>query len=211
MMKLSAPLSRLVSFGSFVVAYAGVRYVVVPKYQNWRAESATTQVLDSLQTAAKATRAVDEGEIESLKRVTADAGNRRLDEMAPGAERRSAAADMFWGAYFLNTRGRVTYCKRLGVDVSPFVRSYERVNRDALDATRRDFQRRSWDPERLTPMLGNQQRSLLEVDMKEIAGSLQGSTTDACNLIADSADAVAELLLFSKMAPRAYRALMTGQ
>lgn len=114
-------------------------------------------------------------------------------------KRSLSAAGMFYGFYFLNTRARLVFCKILGVDISSFVKEFERIHIDELSKAKSILARSKMDEAKLYSLVESQQRHFVDDDMKKMAISNHISEKQACQFIDQSAKVIANEMHISKV------------
>jgi hypothetical protein len=125
----------------------------------------------------------------AMKRV---ADQRASDILRTGDKRTRArsAAEIFFGAYFMNTRARAGYCRRNGVDLTPFVTAYERAHRVELDRATAILADAGIDPASLPYKLQSISVPAAQQDMEDIARAENLPTQHVCALFNEKADEI---------------------
>lgn len=123
-------------------------------------------------------------------------------------QRRANVAAMFFGFYHVNTRARVDFCNRVGVDISEFTqqfmgyhrREYERALAIAADL--------GLTEEKAYSMSASMLARAVTTDMQSIQQKLGVSDKGACTAMNERADQILDKLHFSTIQPEAHRHLM---
>jgi hypothetical protein len=139
----------------------------------------------------------------------------KADELMKSAPddktRRLKAAAIFYGYYFINTRGRVDFCNEQSTSIQPFVTAFEQNNKMEHEAARSILKDSGIDEEQIYATIKPQMRSMVETDMNYIATTGKTNAKGACELIAAKADTLADTVRLSKMQPAVYQVLMSGR
>lgn len=126
----------------------------------------------------------------------------------PDVTKRSlSAASMFYGFYFLNTRARPGFCRIIGVDISSFVKEFERIHIDELSKAKAILTRSKMSEAKLYSLVESQQRHFVDDDMKKMAISNHISEKQACQLIEQRAEIIANEMHISKVSNDIYSVL----
>lgn len=123
-------------------------------------------------------------------------------------QRRANVAAMFFGFYHVNTRARVDFCNRLGVDISEFTqqfigyhrREYERALALAADL--------GLTEEKAYSMSATMLARAVTTDMQSIQLKLGVSDKGACMAMNERAEQILDKLHFSTVQPEAHHLLM---
>ena len=123
------------------------------------------------------------------------------------AEQQLEAADGFWGYLLVNTEGRATVCREVGVDISTFVAgvtAQAAPERRLADAIHTEAAVRA-DPS--YPGIVAQMVAAARVSMQDAATARRTNVAGVCRFLNDSAAAVMPHFRLKTMAPAVYRVL----
>lgn len=144
---------------------------------------------------------------DALKAVAEVDSKRQLDALSSVEEKKKSAAFMFFGFYFLNTEGRVDYCKARGTDLTPFVNAFTAKNRAEYAEARKALSKTGMQPESLLSTLKEQIASVVEQDMKDVATGANVPVEQTCALFNEHADMLVQEI---KLTPEIRSALMAN-
>jgi hypothetical protein len=148
--------------------------------------------LDALKAEAKR-KYPGMAESEAMKRVA----DQRASEILRSGDKRArarAAANIFFGAYFMNTRARAGYCRRNGVDLTPFVTAYEQAHRAEFERASAILADAGIDPESLPYKLQPASIPAVQQDMEDIARAQNLPTPHVCALFNEKADEIVKAI-----------------
>jgi hypothetical protein len=137
-----------------------------------------------------------------------------LDTATTDKEKRIAASNFFFGAYFLNTRTRAEYCASRGIEIDRFVAAYKQQNRDLFVAAEKyqieDLKDHgyTYDIDQLYKMMLPSLQKYLAQDMNDIASTLKLSETEVCQSLDQNAAQWAESMDYRKRVPDGARLLL---
>jgi hypothetical protein len=101
-------------------------------------------------------------------------------------EKLVVASNMFFGAYFLNTRTRANHCASLGVSIKSFVNAYEQKHHQLFVSAEsiqiRDFEEHgySYDIDKFYKSVLPSLEKFIAQEMKDVASTLEISEREAC-------------------------------
>jgi hypothetical protein len=130
-----------------------------------------------------------------------------LDAAKTDKEKRIAASNFFFGAYFLNTRTRSEYCAARGIKIDRFVTAYKQQNRDLFVSAEKyqieDLRDHgyTYDIDQLYKMMLPSLQKYLAQDMKDIASTLKISESEVCQSLEQNAAQWAESTDYRKRVP----------
>lgn len=188
-------MSRLVQIAVAVAVAAGVSYALRTAREAPSAPPTATQMSQKVEAlTAQARREHPQmATTDALKQVASDQAAKTFASQ-DAAQRANSAADMFFGFYYLNTRGRVAYCQQRGVDLAPFVAAFDQVHGDELARARAIYARRGSQPETVLTTLMPAFASFVEQDMKDVTSGAKAPLDAACGLFNDNARTLAEAI-----------------
>jgi hypothetical protein len=143
---------------------------------------------------------------ESLKKAEAFNKSEKTDE-----EKIQHAIGNFFGFYFVNTRSHVTYCARLGVDISPFTKAFIAANKDIYEQSSKLLYRRGTTEEQLFKQLEPTLDSMTAKNLADLAATDKLSTTQECQLQTQNLEARITRVTFSKIMPEVSKTLLDAQ
>lgn len=111
-----------------------------------------------------------------------------------GAARDASAAQMFYGFYYMNTRGRAEWCRRQGADLSQWQSTFSRIYAREKAAADGIFARAGQDPEKMVGMITESLAGYVDSDMREIASESNAPLDQVCPMLNQNAEQVAPLL-----------------
>ena len=115
----------------------------------------------------------------------------------------------FVGYYAINTQTRPAYCKKLGVDIGPYVAAFDAANAVPLARARANYASRpAGAEEAVVQAIRPKLEQMIRVDMTQVAALAQGSQEEGCEYLAKNADAIVAQLRFEASQPDAYRELL---
>jgi hypothetical protein len=130
-----------------------------------------------------------------------------LDAAKTDKEKRIAASNFFFGAYFLNTRTRAEYCASRGIKIDRFVTAYEQQNRDLFVSAEKyqieDLRDHgyAYDIDQLYKMMLPSLQKYLAQDMKDIASVMKISESEVCQSLEQNAAMWADNMDYRKRVP----------
>lgn len=136
----------------------------------------------------------DMAKTDAVKAVANDMSSKKLQSLNTSEQRSNAAADMFFGYLFFNTRARVAYCKERGVDISPFVSSLTTANSAELARANEIYAKAGLDVEEQYKKIEGHFAPLVEQDMKDVTAGAGVPLESACALFVENADLIAQNL-----------------
>lgn len=146
-------------------------------------------------------------ESEAMRQEALELSRKTLEGKADMSDRRRAAAQQFFGAYFLNARSRPEFCREQGIDISPFVSAYK--NEHAKEVARAwQFAQVQTGEDQYYELVKSVLVGFVAKDMRDIA-TAQGTTLKgACQLFVENSEQIAKALHMSVANPTLYAALM---
>lgn len=182
-------------------AYLGVEYM-----KNKAVKQGVTEKIETLKAEA-AEKYPGMAKTDALKAVAEVDSKRQLDALSSVEEKKKSAAFMFFGFYFLNTEGRVAYCKARGTDLTPFVNAFTAKNQAEYAQARAALSKAGMQPESLLSALKEQIASVVEQDMKDVATGANVPVEKTCALFNEHAEVFAQEI---KLTPEIRSALMAN-
>jgi hypothetical protein len=129
----------------------------------------------------------------AMKKV-ADQRARDILRTGDKQTRARTAAEIFFGAYFMNTRARAGYCRRNGVDLTPFVTTYERTHRVEFERAQKILSDAGVDYESLPYKLQSISAPAVQQDMEDISRAENLPIPHVCTLFNEKADELAKAI-----------------
>lgn len=120
------------------------------------------------------------------------------------------AATIFLGYYWMNDRARPTYCKQLGVDITPFVIQFDAANREAAARAKALITRIPVSEDEYYAMAAPELAKGSQHDMEDAAASDRITTRQLCEQIRDDPATTVSDLTYSKVNPTGYQVLMAA-
>jgi hypothetical protein len=167
------------------------------------ASTYAAQEIESAQEHATANRSASD----ILQERSSTAVAAILNSAKTADEKYFAASNLFFGAYFLNTRTRAEYCTARGVDIGRFVAAYEQINRDVFVSAEKyqieDFKGHgyAYDIDKFYEMMSPALKKYVAQDMSDLARTSKASETEVCESLEEDSASWAEALDYRKLAP----------
>lgn len=192
-----------------VVSFLTVRYGI-EQFQLKRAASMAETRMTQLQARAAA-RHPGQPPSEAVAREAATEIEGLVLGQADNRKKFLTAAASFVGFRLGNTRARVELCREQGVDIAAFVTAFERANAAEWARAQTAVDEFPADLETMYTTLKPQLVQAAEQDMRDVASQMGGTMKQACQLVADNADAMGSQTKFSVAQPAVHRVLMGAQ
>lgn len=184
--------------GVLMAAAGGAAFVAVKtlKQETMAREPTAVELKEQMDAMAAEAARKHPGMAKSdrLKEVAVQHGAEKLAKQS-GSERATAAADMFFGFFFMNTKLRPAYCAERGVNIAPFVKAFTEKHSEHLARAKAIYAEAGADPEANLPTLKASFASFVEQDMKDVATGAEVPLEAACDLFKDNAQAFADALV----------------
>lgn len=200
-----------------VIAFIGVKELKVYWFQSTSEQKAKERVTEkvdqeirSAQSRASAEKSATEVLVEQSRKNIANT----LSSASTQKQKLVAASDIFFGAYFLNTRARAEYCATLGVPISTFVNTYKQLHQQLFVSAEAiqivDFHEhgRKYDIEKFYQLLAPAAKKFVIQDMKDSASSLGMSEKDLCHEFNNNAVSWVKMMDIRTRAPEVSRLLL---
>lgn len=130
---------------------------------------------------------------DAMKEVSAQRTHEALSR-GDREDRARTAASVFFGAFYMNTRARPEYCRKRGVDLSPFVAAYNEAHRAELERARAIFLKGGLDPDMLAPALRAEFLTMVDQDMKDFAAGAQVPLDQVCAQFNQNAQVIVQAI-----------------
>lgn len=194
----------VIALGAIVAGIAG--YEGLKWYARHRQPTAAEvkAEVDSLRAEA-AKQHPGMSQTDAMKQVAQAKATEMLND-ADARTRRQMAAQVFYGAYFLNTRFRPAYCTQLGVDIAPFVAAYNQAHADELTRAQAVFAGTGQPPEAILTVAGAELTRMAAQDMRDIGAAQHAAPDATCRLFNENASTFASAIA---LPPQVRTALMT--
>lgn len=192
----------------FIAVFASVKYGI----QQYHAHNAITDIENNLTQVKRdaVAKRPDVVESEALRQEFVEITTKKLNSESDPKRKLKTAAANFYGFYLINVRGRAEYCREYGVDISPFVSEFARIHVNELARAEKISSDESITAEGLYVSLQPQMRKMLAQDMKDVGLQWNVSQQEACKLIAQNGEALANEMHISKSQPVVFQALNGG-
>lgn len=128
---------------------------------------------------------------ESMYHEAASMGSNILENESDPEKRLRTAAIMYFGFYLVNTRERPDFCNEQGVNISPFVSTFLKVQRSVHAKAKTVLSQTPYTEDKLYEMLQPQMRKIISQDMQDIASKSNTTIKGACELISASGEVLA--------------------
>ena len=147
--------------------------------------------------------------LEAMARYSRDLADRKLREARTAEERAGVAAEIFYGFWMTQGRGRAELCAEAGVNISPYRAAFERRHERQLKRASR-FLGDEKTRERLYKKYRATIQSRLHYEMLYIKGiGIPSSIKDACAEVLDHRDILLGKTDFSSVLPALNHELMS--
>ena len=199
-------IKRIVVAAVAIAVFYGVKELK----QSWFDQRAIAKVDNTVnQLREEAIRANPEAPAEAMKEA---AGKHMAEQLASQsgdkAKQASTAADQFWGFFLVNTRTRFDYCKEQGVDISSFVKAFERIHGKEVARASAIYAREGADIDKIYGMLKVTNRKVIEDDMQGMAKTHNTNLREVCRAFAENGQEIADEMQLSKAHPVLHQVLL---
>lgn len=128
----------------------------------------------------------------------------------PQKERQYAAADMFWGFYFMNTKARVNFCHEGGVDMAEFVAQFNERHAAEKAQAEKLYAQFDMNPQDMWKMAEKMDAisMVLEQDMMQAAYVLNKPLGEVCAYLNTTPPNLMDRVTFKNAMPTQWAALM---
>ena len=144
---------------------------------------------------------------ENVQKEFSELAKQQVDKQTSESEKAFAAANIVWGAYVINVRGRYDYCKKYGVDLTEFENLYKKRNDkiylDVLKIQKADFKANNmtYNENDLYANLKDAQAKMLNQNMEELSKTWNVDMKLTCTNFNLSADKIIDFLDLNKTVP----------
>ena len=133
-------------------------------------------------------------EADVYKTVAAEQATKMLAD-TDETERSKSAAALYLGFYLGNTRVRKAYCDARGIDIGNFVSAFEAKHASGFARASAILNGQGVDPEQLYAVAQEQMTKAIEQDMQTVAQAAHVPLEQSCQVIADQAATIVELVV----------------
>jgi hypothetical protein len=197
---------KIVSMLVFVAALLAVRYA----FDAYREHAAMNEASNTLE-QIKSDAAREHPELPASVAMQQEAvamTSERLDNESDAEKKLTLAAGNFFGFYLINVRERADYCRNNGVDIAPFVSTFQMLHVVELERARDIIAGTDATEEKIYTVIQPQLGPLIEQDMHDIAKHYNLTIKEACELFVTKGDVIANNMQLSKIQPAVYQVLM---
>jgi hypothetical protein len=204
---------KLLNLIAAVTAFLVFYFVVQYAKQDWQTKSAVEKAevtLEKLKEDAIKKRPdihpVEAFREEAIEKVSSNLASKT------GDAKLNAAADTYWGFYFINTRSRSDFCNSHGVDISNFSKVFAEMHKNETLKAKLIYSKLSKiSEEQLYEKLKPLFLKTVTEDMQAIATQQKISLSQACQVFDEYAKEVVPEMLLSKTQPALSNALMAAK
>jgi len=216
--KKKSLIGSVVAVIAFIVAFIVVKEFKSIWYESQSFKEASVSVTSEVEKeiqSAKSQATPEKSTTEILIEESQKKINSTLDNSATKKKKLVAASNMFFGAYFLNTRTRPEYCSKLGVNISEFVNEYKKVHHSLFVSAEKlqimDFKEngRTYNIDKFYSLLSPAGRKVIAQVMKDTAAYLKTNEIGACQSFAQHPAEWAKEADLSKRAPELTQLLLS--
>lgn len=199
----------IVAIAAFFVFFFGVQYTK----QYWHTDNALERAEVTME-KIKEDAVKKRPDVHPVEAFRDEAIEKSAESLAnkTGDRKLNAAADMYWGFYFVNTRSRSEFCKGHGVDISNFSKVFSDMHQNETLKARLIYAKFSKISEE---QLYQKMQSLLfktvTEDMQAISSQYKISFPQACQVLDEHAKEIVADMLISKTQPAVSNVLMTAK
>lgn len=191
--------------GIAVAGFAGYEGLKWLQKQNQPTAADVTQQVEKVRAEA-AQKHPGLSQTDAMKQVAAAKAGSTMKNTSPG-QRSRVAAEAVFGAHYMNTRVRQSHCKRLGVEISSFTSTYERIHATEFAKASAIYAEQGRSPEAFATLLGPAMQRMIEQDMRDIAQARGMTPEKTCNAFNDNAEAFARAI---QLPPEIRQALLAS-
>jgi hypothetical protein len=198
-LKLSDSVAANVSkFGVVIFAILAINLYPAYKSQN-AAKIMDTEINKAIEQANVNTK--DGGNVaDTLREESMEKANKKI-ESSSGNEKKIAAASQFLGYYLVNTKTRKDYCLNFGVEITNFVKEFESVNTNDLNAARKILNTTLDAEDNFYKTSKNSFEKIINIDMTSQAKQYSVTEKQICEALEADAANIAQSMRFSVAMP----------
>lgn len=148
---------------------------------------------------------------EAIQQERIERSTEKLASETDEVKRKTLAADMFLGFFFVNARTRPEFCSEQGVNIQPFVNAFEDAHANEIAKARSIKARASVDEKKLYTLIQPQLRKTIVQNMNDIATSEKISLKEVCQRFSENADAIVQEMQLAKVHPVLFKALTSAK
>jgi hypothetical protein len=124
------------------------------------------------------------------------------------SKRTQAAADVFWGFYFSNTRARPAFCADKGQPIPTFAKDFAAAHNPEVERAQQLYRESGASADRLYQLLEVNLTKQIDASMHEEAQTIPTTVNQLCQIYEANASALVPRMLFSLRLPVVERELM---
>lgn len=196
----------VVSVLVFVAALLVVRYAF-EAYREHAAMTEASNTIEQIKTDA-AREHPDLPASVAMQKEAVAMTSERLDKESDAEKKLAIAAGNFFGFYLINVRERADYCRKYGVDIAPFVSTFQTLHLAELERARGIVAGTEATEDKIYTVIKPQLGPLVEQDMYDISKHYNLTIKEACELFVTKGDVIANNMHLSKIQPAVYQVLM---
>lgn len=197
---------KVISILAFIAAFIAVRYSF-DAYREHAAKAEVSNTIEQIKTEAAREHPELPASVAMQKEAVAMA-SKRIDQESDAEKRLALAAGNFFGFYLINVRERADYCRKNGVDIAPFVSTFQTLHVAELEKARGILAGTEATEEKIYTVIQPQLGPLIEQDMHDISKQYNLTTKQACELFVTNGETIANNMQLSKVQPAVYQTLM---
>lgn len=199
---------KLLTIAVSLVVFAAMKYGI-EYYNEQKTIVNVNQTFEKLKSDA-ATNYPDKDLSTAIKQEAISQAEVKLKSETNNQKKLENAAGMFMGFFLINTKTRPQFCNYQGVNIQPFVTSFEKKHINELAKARDVLSSAGFTEGKLYSMLEPQLEKMLAQDMNDFALHDKISMKEVCTLFASNGDAFVEEMQISKTQPQVYQLLNDG-
>ena len=192
-----------------------VRKVTSPASEAGSMMQVNEQMAREIETA-KSEATKDKSASEILREKSTQKMNETLDSASSPKKKKSEAAAIFLGAYFLNTQARPAYCQSLGVSIDSFTTAYRKRHADLLPIAKASIEERlresgsHHDMDDYARSISPSLNQAVSLDMKDLSFKWKMTEKEACGVLEAKAYEIVDLMDLRKAMPKVTGILAEG-
>jgi hypothetical protein len=215
---MSNPILRgVLFFAAFVVGFIVVREFKIQWFESREWQGAGERAADKIEQEIKSAQ-TDANLDKSATEILMDKARSDIAEVMSSAkstkEKLVATSNIFFGAYFMNTRARPQHCATLGVEIKSFTISYEDVHRELFLSAEAvqviDFKDhgKHYDIDKFYQLLAPVMKKITSQDMRDTAAALNMTEESLCHSFEQNSADWAKAMDIRKSAPEIAQLLL---
>ena len=208
---------KLIFVVVFVISFLAVKELKTQWFQSIDMQDASKRVAHEMEENIKSAQnqaTKDRSTIEVLQQESYKKTANALSSASTVKEKLTVASDLFFGAYFSNTRTRTDYCASLGAPIKSFVNAYEQKHHQLFISAKRiqilDFREHGipYDLDKFYKLVLPSTEKMIAQDMKDAASALKISEQEVCQSMEQNSVEWVNEMDYRKRAPEIAQVLL---